>query len=278
MSSIRSRASWGARHRDGFGNRPVRALDKWLHHSVTAHLPVSATVAQEVAQMRILEQIGQQRFGGGISYTFVLFPSGRLYQGHSIGRVGAHTGGRNSSSVGICLAGNYTSRPITPEQSATLVWLLRHGVAQGWWNVPALTGGHRDVSQTACPGNRAYSQIRAINDAATRLGSGGVTTPTAPTPDAGSGTTTTGGLTVSQYNELKGMLIELRSEIIKIKVAVGKRVDEDLTPEMIRKLIQDAEAARHHANVTKQAVGRIEAGTSVVVARLEEQGHASPDA
>lgn len=180
MSSIISRETWGARHNDGFYNRKVGRLDKWLHHSVTTQLASDASASAEYREMRNLDDIGQSRFKGGISYTFVIFPSGRIYEGHSIGRVGAHTAGRNSISAGICLAGNYETNEVTAEQIASLAWLLNEGIDEGWWTEPKLDGGHRDTKSTACPGKNAYSQIPAINK---RAKSGNVVPVAKPKPE-----------------------------------------------------------------------------------------------
>lgn len=163
MSGIISRESWGAANADGFYNRKVGRLDKWLHHTVTAQLSSKATQDAEEAEMRNLDRIGQSRFKGGISYTFVIFPSGRIYEGHSIGRVGAHTAGRNSISAGIALAGNYEVNEMTSEQKNSVAWLLNEGVRRGWWTQNILDGGHRDTKATACPGKNAYDQISNIN-------------------------------------------------------------------------------------------------------------------
>ena len=179
MTQIISRKTWGARHNDGFYNRKVGRLDKWLHHSVTAHLSKDAKQPHEEAEMRKLDDIGQSRFKGGISYTFVIFPSGRIYEGHSIGRVGAHTAGRNSVSAGIALAGNYETNQVTAEQVASVAWLLNEGIDNGWWTEPKLDGGHRDTKATACPGKNAYAQIPVINKAAV---SGKVTPVATPKP------------------------------------------------------------------------------------------------
>lgn len=176
---IRSRASWNAQFRDGVGNRPVGSLEKYLHHSVTRHLPKTASVAEEQVQMRVVEGVGQERFQAGISYNFGIFPSGRIYQGASVGRIAYHSGaGRNTRGVGICLIGNTDTAEMTTEQLAALVWLLQEGVRRGWWGDPALTEGHRDFSATACPGRHAYAQIGEIN----RRGRGGKVKDPAPTP------------------------------------------------------------------------------------------------
>ena len=133
--------------------------------------------------MRQLEQIGQDRFSGGISYTFAVFPSGRVHAGHSIGRVGAHTAGHNTTSAGIVLVGDYSRVGMTAPQLVALVALLAHGVASGWWLELKLSGGHRDTKSTACPGSAAYAQIGAVNTAAGKVSDpapGGGSVPSVP--------------------------------------------------------------------------------------------------
>lgn len=165
---VYGRATWGARYDDGFGPAPLPASELWLHHSVTSAPPVSATFEQDAAAVRALEQIGEARFGKGISYTFVIPPSGRIFAGHSVGRQGAHTGGRNTVARAICLIGNYdTVRPSEAQIAAVaaLVWL---GYSAGWWLRPVLDGGHRDApgASTACPGRFAYALLPVINSRA----------------------------------------------------------------------------------------------------------------
>lgn len=166
MNAIIDRKDWGATQADGFYNRKVGRLDKWLHHTVTTQLSVDASQATEASEMRSLERIGQSRFKGGISYTFVVFPSGRIYEGHSIGRVGAHTAGRNTISAGIALAGNYEVNEMTQAQISSIAWLMNEGVRKGWWTENKLDGGHRDTKSTACPGKNAYKRISEINKVA----------------------------------------------------------------------------------------------------------------
>lgn len=163
---IISRATWGARHPRGFRTAPLPARELYLHHSVTA-APANDPAAERAA-VRTLENIGQSRFGGGISYTFAVAPSGRVYEGHGIDRQGAHTGGRNSIARAICLIGNYDANRPPEAMIQAVADLVRHGHAQGWW--PArLTGGHRDApgASTACPGRHAHALIAEINRRAT---------------------------------------------------------------------------------------------------------------
>lgn len=173
FNRIYSRAQWGARHAAGWGDRSANypLAECWTHHSVTAHLPANATVAQEMAQMRILEDIGQSRFGRGISYSFVIFPSGRIYMGLGASRIGAHTGNRNSTSLGVVFAGNYENHQPTAAAEATYAELLRDFHGAGILRNPRTNGGHKDApghQWNACAGRHLNSRLGAINSAASR--------------------------------------------------------------------------------------------------------------
>lgn len=156
MVAIATRASWGARYRDGDITVSGLANEVFLHHTVTTQLSASATVAQEQAQMRNIEAIGQSRFRYGISYNVIIFPSGRAYQGVSWNRRGTHTGGRNSTARSICFAGNYETNRPTEAQLQTAGAILREG-RNKWWTKNAPLRSHRDVSQTACPGENVHA-------------------------------------------------------------------------------------------------------------------------
>lgn len=46
------------------------------------------------------------------------------------------------------------------------------GKRRGWWKTARLSGGHRDVKATACPGRYAYAAIPEINRRAAALENG----------------------------------------------------------------------------------------------------------
>lgn len=168
-----ARSAWGARYRDGFADRPLPVTQWWLHHSVITAPHPDASTATEYSAIRTLEQIGQERFGGGISYTVAITLSGRSYVGHSFWRRGAHTSGRNTQAAGICLVGNYQN--VAPniralhEVARVMVAARRAGLATRH----TLNGGHRDVTSTSCPGNAAYRLIPEINRIANQLWTSG---------------------------------------------------------------------------------------------------------
>lgn len=161
MTIVIPRSVWGPRHDNGvkvIGTSAWLAAGKelWLHHSTTNPPGPNATLEQDCEHMRAFEQIGENRFGAGISYTWVIMPSGRVFQGHDIDRQGTHTYQRNDRSRGICLAGNYQDAPLPMRMENAVALLLRELGA-------TLDGGHRQVFATACPGEYAFARIPVIN-------------------------------------------------------------------------------------------------------------------
>ncbi len=107
---------------------------------------------------------------------------------------GAHSQGTNTASMGVCLLGDFTSHLPPATQQHGVVTLLaweadRHGIdphassayspdmydppADGQPTTPERTFadlcGHRDVRQTACPGDAFYPHMDEIRDATSAL-------------------------------------------------------------------------------------------------------------
>ena len=143
----------------------------WVHHTVT-----NATSNGD-RDVRQVEAIGVSRFGI-MSYSYLYHPPSRQWYVGAGTTVGAHTGGQNSTSLGLSVIGNTNNDPVphfAQDLAELLEWLQVRGiVAQG----EQPTGGHRDTKATACPGNNAYNQIP---EARRILASGGGSTP----PDDG---------------------------------------------------------------------------------------------
>lgn len=159
------RAEWGARHADSYLGYTAPLPKRWgyLHHDTGPSPAATATFNEDAAAIRAIEQVGQDRFGYGISYSFLITRSGRVFEGHRRNGVGTHTHGYNSSTLAVCFVGNYEEIEPTQEQLNAAAWLLRHGKAKGWTTDGQLDGGHRDLKATACPGINAYRLIPEIN-------------------------------------------------------------------------------------------------------------------
>lgn len=161
MTIVIPRSTWRPKYSNGFrviGTQEWIAAGKelWLHHSVTTPPGPNATLEEDCAHMRFLEQIGQTNFGGGISYTWLVFPSGRVFEGHGIDRQGAHTAGRNNRARAICLVGNFEVADLPQKMQNSVAALLRELGA-------TIDGPHSQVYATACPGKHARPKIPTIN-------------------------------------------------------------------------------------------------------------------
>jgi hypothetical protein len=175
-----TRKEWGARESDGFDDRPMPIKEWWLHHTVTVAPDLLSPFTDDDAAIRTLERIGEERFGGGVPYTYPVTPVGRIYQGHSLHRRGAHTKGHNTVGAAFAFVGNYDKRSPLPAMEEAVARRMVIDCRAGRALTYQLEGGHRDVSQTACPGAAAYARISAINKRARTLWAAGY--PATPSP------------------------------------------------------------------------------------------------
>lgn len=153
---IYPRSSWSPRYEDGDLTLIGLAEAVVIHHTTT-HAD-GDTPEDEVEHMRTLEAIGESRFGQGISYNVLVFPSGRAYQGVSFNRRGTHTGGHNSTVRSICYVGNFESDSPSDAALATGARIIEEG-RNRWWRFNAPINGHRDYKATACPGRNLYAHL-----------------------------------------------------------------------------------------------------------------------
>lgn len=162
MTQIFTRSEWGARY--DRGRRPARlpAQGVFAHHAGIEGPGPDASFEEEVAFMQRLERTGEQRFGYGISYSFVVFNSGRIFEGHGVEREGVHTAGHNDTHRAICFADDYRNKALPETARRGAGWLLAHGYFHSWWGPGFFTGVHNDVSATACPG-QVEGAVPAIN-------------------------------------------------------------------------------------------------------------------
>lgn len=199
---IISRAGWGATSRVNARMRlPVATL--WLHHSVTR------ATANPTADMRTIERIGVQRFGY-VSYSYVIHPDGSIFEGAG-DTIGAHTGGQNSTSLAVCLIGNFENDTVIPAAQESIVWLARHLRDTGRLTRTSGLRGHRDApnASTACPGRNAYALLPSLG---TRIAA-----PTAPPPPPRS------WLDMASKDDVKNALREVLDEGTYLAAHDGKQ-------------------------------------------------------
>jgi hypothetical protein len=178
---IVSRAAWGAEE-EIVRAPPIIAPTLRLavvHHTAGTN---SYTRAQAAAIVRGIEVYHVQGNGwNDIGYNFLVDRFGTIYEGRGGGIdqnvIGAHSQGFNSGTVGVAVAGNYTTAVPPKAQQDALVRLLawRLDVAHidplstvgytsggnakfraGKLVTLRAVSGHRDTGPSECPGNAAY--------------------------------------------------------------------------------------------------------------------------
>ena len=158
-----SRSAWGAM--SPRGRAKMGSVGQvWVHHTAG---PSPTAPDAEAAEMRAIQRfhMGTKQWSD-IAYSFVVFPSGRVYEGRGWGVVGAHTENWNSRSYGICFAGNFETLVPTDEALAAAGALIRHGLDAGHITGYRI-GGHRDTKATVCPGKNLYARLSVIRRAST---------------------------------------------------------------------------------------------------------------
>jgi hypothetical protein len=113
-----------------------------VHHSA---LPLSEG-PREIQRMHFE---GQRR--ADIAYHFLIDDAGEIFEGRDIRVRGAHVGGYNTGSVGICLLGNFETSAPSDAQRASLFALCR--ALKDAYGCTHLAG-HNDFPNqaTRCPG------------------------------------------------------------------------------------------------------------------------------
>lgn len=123
--------------------------DLFVHHTVTS------VTSDPFRDQRVIDDIGEQRFGI-FSYSYTIHPDGTIMEGAG-DHVGAHTSGRNSTSLSISLIGNYEERKPTAAQVDSFRWLRGDLVARGRLTALHAMRPHRAVKATACPGKHVIA-------------------------------------------------------------------------------------------------------------------------
>ena len=101
---------------DNFPNKFI------IHHSGGTDADPLADTSHHTAEM--MEQYHLSKGWEGLGYHYVIHKDGEIWKGRPEHYHGAHTKGQNTSSIGICLAGNFDATLPTEEQVSSLRSLL----------------------------------------------------------------------------------------------------------------------------------------------------------
>jgi len=147
-----------------------------VHHTALAGAPaVSAAQAQEAERMRLIWRSHVNGNGwSDIGYHYIIMPSGRIYEGRSERKRGAHD--LVNDGLGVAFDGVFSSATISPQQFQSAIALCtslckRFGFADPVTPVPTPTAdfgtrnlplicSHRDRVNTECPGVQGATTVR----------------------------------------------------------------------------------------------------------------------
>lgn len=132
-----------------YGTRTLDQINKIIVH----HSGSIGQRAEDYARYHVLS-----KGWPGIAYTFVIEKEGTIIQGNFLETISNNTSGQNTSSISICLSGDFTQEEPTPKQLKSLKKLivyLRKTLPQH-----LQVAGHRDYGTTSCPGTNLYKHLK----------------------------------------------------------------------------------------------------------------------
>lgn len=125
----------------------------------------SATPEGKCFDASNIDKWHKQRGWSGIGYHFVVLLDGTIEYGRDLKKSGAHTLGKNRTSIGICYIGGMDSEmkhakdTRTEAQKESLILLLK---TLKKLHPKAVIYGHRDFSSKACPSYDAKTEYANI--------------------------------------------------------------------------------------------------------------------
>ena len=111
-----------------------------LHHSAT-----------DEGTFESIKRYHMNKGWNDIGYHWLIEKDGSLHQGRHESLVAAHTKGHNSTSIGICLVGNFDKYKPSDRQINSLILLIR-GIFKRHGNLPIYP--HSKYARKTCPGTK----------------------------------------------------------------------------------------------------------------------------
>ncbi|XP_043258957.1 uncharacterized protein LOC122401084 [Colletes gigas] len=158
--NIISRSEWGAMSpkwaaRNLREDPPPYVI---IHHSATDGCTTQA-ICQ--ARMRSFQKFHMnEKNWSDIGYNFVVGEDGNVYEGRGWDKHGSHSIPYNSKSIGICIIGNFDGHSPNAAAISATKSLISYGVSIGKIKDTYTLLGHRQTTQTICPGNSLYNLIK----------------------------------------------------------------------------------------------------------------------
>lgn len=130
---------------------PTRSLDH-INKIIVHHAAAIGQTAEDYARYHVLSKLWP-----GIAYTYVIEKQGMIVQGNLLTWITNNTSGQNTSSVSICLSGDFTKEEPTAAQLKSLKKLIKH--LRKILPQRLEVSGHKDYGTTSCPGPNLYKHL-----------------------------------------------------------------------------------------------------------------------
>ena len=131
-----------------------------IHHTGFPEVDKDSTVVD-------IHKLHQEVNGwAGVGYHYLIRKDGMIEQGRRPDMIGAHALHYNKTSIGICLAGNFDIGIPTKAQLDSVKELTSWLCSK--YNIDThkkgFILGHRDLNDTACPGDNLYRELDEIRN------------------------------------------------------------------------------------------------------------------
>jgi hypothetical protein len=157
--NARLQAAFGGQYADFRNGLPTHPTDKYIVRSesvikriIVHHTATVVSTWENVARYHV-----EHNGWPGVGYHFGIMPDGSVRYLGDVNTRRYHAGPANTDSIGISFMGNYmTDLPTTAALNALA--LLRSTLEKYLGRTLDMQG-HRDVSETACPGDNLYAVL-----------------------------------------------------------------------------------------------------------------------
>lgn len=180
--TVLSRKAWGTEHEALYQwrrkNKPHKLLPDQPVDTVWQHITVTRPSGDFKLDCRVVEQIGMDRFGTGVSYNFLVdMTTGRVAVGQPLDAKGSHTLNdkhipgysfdQNAVSIAIAVIG-MPDTPLSPKAEHAIAQLIAACIDLGVVTIGHDYNPHSLVAAKDCPCDPTRERMPAINRAARR--------------------------------------------------------------------------------------------------------------
>lgn len=131
----------------------IESYQLWFSSQETCATLVRQIQSQHINSASIEDDIG---------YNFLVGGDGAAYEGRGWNKIGAHTYGYNSRSIGVAFIGDFRNEEPTKQQVVALRKLLRDGVNMNKISENYSLIGANQVQQTESPGKMLYKILTKL--------------------------------------------------------------------------------------------------------------------